>query len=530
MRELLAARNRGDGRAALAVEMFCYRVKKQIGAYLAALGGADAVVFAGGIGERAFEVRAEICSGMQWCGLVLDPERNAGAVGEETRISADDSSVAAYVIPVDEAAIIARDTVDCLLREGYTVEPAAAEQNNPTASSGGCRSCVEAMSERFARRSSPPSTARTTRRRRPGRRATDQSSTRWRPRPACSGWRTCSRPGGARGRATLFEVLHAADRAACAAMWLVVHETYARNVYLDGRDLGPEDFKTKPEGHTGGALNMVPAYIGYMAVNAITGLTRSWVMGQGHTVAAIDSVNLLLGNMTEAHAERYSVTDEGLTRYVRDFYSYRLTSDGTQDSPLGSHVNAHTAGGLVEGGYLGFTELQYVHMPLPGERLVVFLSDGAFEEQRGSDWAPRWWRSEDSGLVAPIMIANGRRIDQRTTMSQEGVAWFTEHLELNSFDPIAFDGRDPAAFAWAIFEMEERLEGSRRSRRGDRYPVLLPHGVAVAPKGAGFYGEGTNLALTSPSPETPARTSPRPTTSTTAPGGCGYRRRNSSGR
>lgn len=185
--------------------------------------------------------------------------------------------------------------------------------------------------------------------------------------------------------ATLFEFLRAADRTACAAMWLVAHETYARNVYLDGRNLGPEDFKTKPEGHTGGALNMVPAYVGYMTANALTGITRSWIMGQGHTVAAIDSVNLLLGNMTEAHAERYSVTDEGLTRYVRDYYSYKLRPDGTQDSPLGSHVNAHTAGGLVEGGYLGFTELQYVHMPLPGERLVVFLSDGAFEEQQGSD-------------------------------------------------------------------------------------------------------------------------------------------------
>ena len=140
----------------------------------------------------------------------------------------------------------------------------------------------------------------------------------------------------------LFEVLHAADQAACAAMRLVVHETYARNVYLDARDLEPEDFKTKPEGHTGGALNMVPAYVGYMAANAITGFTRSWIMGQGHTVAAIDSVNLLLGNMTEAHAERYSVSDEGLTRYVRDFYSYKLKPDGTQDSPLGSHVNART--------------------------------------------------------------------------------------------------------------------------------------------------------------------------------------------
>ena len=151
----------------------------------------------------------------------------------------------------------------------------------------------------------------------------------------------------------------------------------------------------------------------------------------------------------------------------------------------------------MEGGYLGFAELQYVHMPLPGERLVAFLSDGAFEEQRGSDWAPRWWRASDSGLVAPIMIANGRRIDQRTTMSQEGgVSWFTRHLRLNGFDPIVFDGRDPAAFAWAIWEIERRLEAAARAvgegRR--RYPVHLPYGVAVAPKGAGFYGAGTNLA------------------------------------
>jgi phosphoketolase len=295
----------------------------------------------------------------------------------------------------------------------------------------------------------------------------------------------------------LFDVLSAADRVANAAMWLVAHETYVQNVYLDGRDLASDDFKPKPEGHTGGALNMVPAYTGYMTVNAITGDTRSWIMGQGHTVAAIDSVNLLLNNMTEAHAERYSLTDDGLSRYVRDFYSYRLREDGSQDSPLGSHVNAHTAGGLAEGGYLGFTELQYVHMPLPGERLVVFLSDGAFEEQRGSDWAPRWWRADDSGLVTPIMIANGRRIDQRTTMSQQGgIDWFVQHLRLNGFDPFVFDGRDPAAFAWAVYEMETQLQAAAEAirSRGDRYPVRLPYGIAVAPKGAGFYGEGTNLA------------------------------------
>jgi len=299
----------------------------------------------------------------------------------------------------------------------------------------------------------------------------------------------------------LFDVLYAADRVASAAMWVAVHETYARNVYLDGRDLAAEDFKPNPEGHTGGVLNMVPAYTGYMAINAITGCTRSWIMGQGHCVAAIDTVNLLLNNMTPAHAERYSLTDEGLTRYVRDFYSYRLGKDGRQDSPLGSHVNANTAGGMAEGGYLGFVQLQYVHMPLPGERLVVFLSDGAFEEQRGSDWDPRWWRADDCGLVTPIMINNGRRIDQRTTMSQEGgVEWFVKHLKLNSFDPIVFDGKDPAAFVWAIFEMESRLEAAAEAirTRGQKYPVCLPYGIAVAPKGAGFYGAGTNLAHSLP--------------------------------
>lgn len=305
----------------------------------------------------------------------------------------------------------------------------------------------------------------------------------------------------------LFEVLHAADRLANAAMWLVVHQTYARNVYLDGRRLDAGDFKPQPEGHTGGALNMVPAYVGYLAANAMTGVTRAWLMGQGHCVAAVDSANLLVGNLTPAHAERYSLTDDGLTRYVGDFYSYRIGDDGRQDSPLGSHVNAHTAGGVSEGGYLGFAELQYVHMPLPGERLVAFLSDGAFEEQRGSDWAPRWWRAADSGLVAPIMIKNGRRIDQRTTMSQSGgVDWFTRHLALNGFDPIVFDGRDPAAFAWAIFEIEERLTAAAAAvhRDGVEYPVRLPYGVAVAPKGAGFHGAGTNLAHNLPLPTNPA--------------------------
>lgn len=302
-------------------------------------------------------------------------------------------------------------------------------------------------------------------------------------------------------------ILAAADRIASATMWLVVHMAYARYVYADGREMAAEDFKAVPEGHVGGSLNMAIAYAGYLAANALSGITRSWLMGQGHCVAAIDAANLLVGNVSPAHADRYDLTHTGLNRFARDFYSYAIRPDGYPESPLGSHVNAHTAGGLMEGGYLGFAELQYVHMPLPGERLVAFLSDGAFEEQRGSDWAPRWWRAEDCGLVAPIMIANGRRIEQRSGIAQDGgLAWLKQHLRLNGFDPIEIDGRDPAAYAWAIIEMETRLEACTAAIRAGRaaYPVPLHYAVADVPKGFGFPGAGTNHAHNLPLGANPA--------------------------
>ena len=103
-----------DARARLALDVFCYRARKYLGAYLAVLGGAQAVVFTGGIGEHQPEVRAQICADMAWCGLVVDPGVNATAIGVEARISAPDARLAAFVIPTDEETIIARDTVRCL--------------------------------------------------------------------------------------------------------------------------------------------------------------------------------------------------------------------------------------------------------------------------------------------------------------------------------------------------------------------------------------------------------------------------------
>ncbi len=110
MRDLLAAAAGGDPRARLAVDLFCHRARKYLGAYLAALGGADAVAFSGGIGERSPEVRARIAGGMEWCGLALDPAANAAAAGVEACISAAGSRIRVFAIPSDEESAIARET------------------------------------------------------------------------------------------------------------------------------------------------------------------------------------------------------------------------------------------------------------------------------------------------------------------------------------------------------------------------------------------------------------------------------------
>jgi acetate kinase len=109
MRELLSAYD-DNQRARLAVDVFCHRARKYLGAYLAVVGGAEAVIFSGGIGENAPSVREQICRGMEWCGLKLDGSLNAAVLGRDGAISAADSSIKIFVIHTDEESIIARET------------------------------------------------------------------------------------------------------------------------------------------------------------------------------------------------------------------------------------------------------------------------------------------------------------------------------------------------------------------------------------------------------------------------------------
>ena len=120
MRELQAElKDHDDRRVRLAIEIFCYRARKYIGAYLAAMGGADALVFTGGIGENSPDVRAGICVGMDWAGLHLEAAKNQETIGREGKISDDNSKLLAYAIPTDEELLIARDTVRVILGEPH---------------------------------------------------------------------------------------------------------------------------------------------------------------------------------------------------------------------------------------------------------------------------------------------------------------------------------------------------------------------------------------------------------------------------
>lgn len=113
MRELLAeAQEHDDRRARLAIEIFCYRAAKYIGAYLAAMNGAEAIVFTGGIGENSAEIRKRICSELSWLGVQLDAGFNSKhGVEKGGQISTETSRVAVYVVPTNEELLIARDTV-----------------------------------------------------------------------------------------------------------------------------------------------------------------------------------------------------------------------------------------------------------------------------------------------------------------------------------------------------------------------------------------------------------------------------------
>ena len=116
MRDVENAAAEGHKKAILALKMYNYRIKKYIGAYAAAMGGVDAIVFTAGVGENQVSMRAESCEGLEFLGIKIDAEKN-NVRGKEAEISTDDSRVKVWVVPTDEEIVIARDTMELVLNK-----------------------------------------------------------------------------------------------------------------------------------------------------------------------------------------------------------------------------------------------------------------------------------------------------------------------------------------------------------------------------------------------------------------------------
>lgn len=115
MREIIKAAEKGQERAQLAIDVFCYRLKKYIAAFAAALSGTDFIAFTAGIGENSPLIRQKTCEGLEFMGVKIDPQRNERTIRQEGKISTDDSTVQVFVIPTNEELVIARDTVRCVV-------------------------------------------------------------------------------------------------------------------------------------------------------------------------------------------------------------------------------------------------------------------------------------------------------------------------------------------------------------------------------------------------------------------------------
>jgi acetate kinase len=131
MREILKAADHGNQRALLALKAYCYRVRKYIGAYVASMGGLDTVIFTGGVGQGSAVVRALALQGLECMGITLDGRRNREASGDEiSRLSTDDSKVAALVVPTDEERMMAREALRALSRS-YITRVLEAQKQQP---------------------------------------------------------------------------------------------------------------------------------------------------------------------------------------------------------------------------------------------------------------------------------------------------------------------------------------------------------------------------------------------------------------
>jgi acetate kinase len=427
MRTLLAS---DDPRAGLAVDLFVYRISRELGSLAAALGGLDAIVFTGGIGENAAEIRERVCHDAAWLGVELDPAANAAG---GPRITARASRVAGFVVAADEELTIARH-VRRVLGE--------------------------------ARQEETTMTAKT---------------------PVLEGAAALSAFGPA--RATVkgaplapeeLRRLHAFWR---ACNYLALGMLYLRDNPLLREPLRPEHVKDRLLGHWGAAPALSFVYAHLNRVIRARDLDVVFLAGPGHGAPGVLAPVWLEGTYSEVYPDK-GLDEAGLRRFFKEF---------SFPGGIGSHATPETPGSIHEGGELGYVLSHACGAAFDNPDLVVAAVVGDGEAETGplaTSWhVNKFLNPIRDGAVLPVLSLNGYKIDNPTLLARISGEELTALLRGCGWTPFLVEGSDPdsmhQAMAATLDRCVELIRGAQAEARRTglaerpRWPMI----VLRAPKG-----------------------------------------------
>ncbi|ABC82885.1 acetate kinase [Anaeromyxobacter dehalogenans 2CP-C] len=430
MRTLLAS---ADPRARLAVDLFVHRIRRELGAAAAALGGLDALVFTGGIGENAPEIRARVCRDAAWAGVELDPDANAAG---GPRVSAAGSRASAWVVRADEELTIARQARALLDRAPPRAREGSHVTSNPAASPG-------------AAALSAYGPARAT--------VTERPLAPEEVRRIDAFWRACN--------------------------YLAAGMIYLRDNPLLREPLRPEHVKNRLLGHWGASPALSFAYAHLNRLIRLRGTEVLFMAGPGHGAPGVLGPVYLEGTYSEVYPDR-SLDEEGLRRFFRQF---------SFPGGVGSHCTPETPGSIHEGGELGYVLSHACGAAFDNPDLVVAAVVGDGEAETGP-LATSWHVSKflnpiRDGAVLPILSLNGYKIDNPTLLARIGHDELEALLRGAGWTPFFVEGSEPEsmhqAMAATLDRCVELIRGAQLEARRTgvaarpRWPAI----VLRTPKG-----------------------------------------------
>ncbi|BDG01464.1 phosphoketolase [Anaeromyxobacter oryzae] len=430
MRTLLDS---SDPRARLAVDLFVYRIVRELGAMAADLGGLDAIVFTGGIGENAGAVRERVCRGAAWMGVELDPGANAAG---GPRLSAPGSGVAAWVVHTDEELMMARQARRVLA--GWRPE---AQQ--------GARMTARA--------------------------------------PILEGVATLSAYGPARatvaGAPLTPEEVHRLDAFWRACNYLAAGMIYLRDNPLLREPLRPEHVKDRLLGHWGASPALSFLWTHLDRIIRARNLDVLFMAGPGHGAPGVLGPIYLEGTYSEVYPDK-SLDEEGLRRFFKQF---------SFPGGIGSHCTPETPGSIHEGGELGYVLAHACGAAFDNPDLIVAAAVGDGEAETGA-LATSWHIGKflnpiRDGAVLPVLSLNGYKINNPTLLARISAEELVELLRGHGWTPYLVEGSDPEsmhqAMAATLDACVEAIRGAQAEARRTgaasrpRWPMI----VLRAPKG-----------------------------------------------